>query len=94
MVLEAIYKTEGCAVAVDDDDILEAENLLASREGTFVCPEGAATLSAAMRLYKDGWIGSEEKVVLLNTGSGLKYPETVRVTPPVLNPDDKIPADE
>ena len=94
LVLEAIYKTEGCAIAVDDDDILKAENLLASREGTFVCPEGAATLSAAMRLYKDGWIGSEEKVVLLNTGSGLKYPETVRVNPPVLNPDDKIPADD
>ena len=93
LVLEAIYKTEGCAVAVDDDDILKAENLLASREGTFVCPEGAATLSAAMQLYKDGWIKPEEKVVLLNTGSGLKYPETVRVNPPVLNPNDKIPAD-
>lgn len=94
LVLDAIYKTEGCAVAVNDDDILKAENLLASREGAFVCPEGAATLSAAMQLYKDGWIGPEEKVVLLNTGSGLKYPETVRVNPPVLNPDDKIPGDE
>ena len=92
LVLDAIYKTKGCAVAVDDDDILKAENLLASREGTFVCPEGAATLSAAMQLYKDGWIEPEEKVVLLNTGSGLKYPETVRVNPPVLNPDDRIPA--
>ena len=94
LVLDAIYKTEGCAIAVDDEDILTAENLLATREGTFVCPEGAATLSAAIQLYKDGWIGSEEKVVLLNTGSGLKYPETVRVNPPVLNPDDKIPADD
>jgi threonine synthase len=94
LVLDAIYKTEGCAIAVDDEDILTAEYLLATREGTFVCPEGAATLSAAIQLYKDGWIGSEEKVVLLNTGSGLKYPETVRVNPPVLNPDDKIPADD
>ena len=92
LVLDALYKTGGCAVAVDDADILKAEELLASREGTFVCPEGAATLSAAMRLYKDGWIEPEEKVVLLNTGSGLKYHETVKVNPPVLNPDDRIPA--
>jgi len=94
LVLDAIYKTGGCAIAVDDKDILAAENLLASREGAFVCPEGAATLTAAMRLQKDGWIGPEEKVVLLNTGSGLKYPETVQVKPPVLNPDDKIPGGE
>jgi len=93
LVLDAIYKTGGCAVAVDDADILKAEQLLASREGTFVCPEGAATLSAAMQLCRDGWIRPEEKVVLLNTGSGLKYPETVQVSPPVLNPDDRIPAD-
>jgi len=94
LVLDAIYKTGGCAVAVNDEDILAAENLLASREGTFVCPEGAATLSAAMQLQKDGWIKPEENVVLLNTGSGLKYPETVQVSPPVLNPDDNIPAGE
>ena len=78
-------------MAVDDDDILNAQGLLASREGTFVCPEGAATLSAAIKLYQDGWITPEEKVVLLNTGSGLKYPETVQVTPPVLNPGHRLP---
>ena len=53
----------------------------------------ANTCVTEMQLYKDGWIKPEEKVVLLNTGSGLKYPETVRVNPPVLNPNDKIPAD-
>ncbi|MEW6672066.1 MAG: threonine synthase [Thermodesulfobacteriota bacterium] len=94
LVLDAIYKTGGCAVAVEDDEILKAEYLLASREGAFVCPEGAATLSAAVRLRKDGWIRPDEKVVLLNTGSGLKYPETVQVNPPVLKPDGKIPPDE
>ena len=91
LVLEAIAQTDGCAVAVDDEDILMAEALLASREGTFVCPEGAATLSAAIKLVQDGWIQSNEKVVLLNTGSGLKYPETVQTTPPVLNPGDTLP---
>ncbi len=90
LVLEAIYETGGCAVAVDDDDILRAEEMIASREGTFVCPEGAATLAAAMELAREGWIRPEDKVVLLNTGSGLKYPETVAVDAPVLNPEDSI----
>lgn len=91
LVLDAIYKTDGCAIAVDDDDILAAEQMLASREGLFVCPEGAATLSAAIQLLKTGWIKPDEKVVLLNTGSGLKYPETVTIDPPLLQPGDKLP---
>jgi len=88
--LEAIYKTNGCAVAVTDEKIIEAENMLASREGTFVCPEGAATLSAALKLLETGWIGSDENVVLLNTGSGLKYPETVQIEPKVLAAGDHL----
>jgi len=90
LVLEAVYDTGGCAVAVDDEDILAKQALLASREGAFVCPEGAATLSAAAKLARDGWIKPEEKVVLLNTGTGLKYPETVSVECPVLGPEDSI----
>lgn len=93
LVLEAIYQTNGCAVAVDDRDILDAEKMLASREGTFVCPEGASTLSAAMQLIKRGWIRPDEKVVLLNTGSGLKYPETVQIKPPVLETDESLPGE-
>ncbi len=91
LVLDAIYQTDGCAVAVEDSEILASEALLASREGTFVCPEGAATLSAALKLVQEGWIKPEEKVVLLNTGSGLKYPETVHTRPPVLSPGDRLP---
>ncbi len=90
LVLEAIYKTNGCAVAVTDEKIIEAENMLASREGTFVCPEGAATLSAALKLRDTGWLGSDESVVLLNTGSGLKYPETVQIEAKVLAVDDHL----
>ena len=71
--------------------LLEASALLARAERSFICPEGAADLSAAMKLRESGWIKSDEHVVLLNTGSGLKYPETVTVTPPVLLPGDKLP---
>jgi len=91
LVLEAVYHTEGCAVAVEDDEILKAQQMLASREGVFVCPEGAATLSAAIKLSLSGWIRPDEKVVLLNTGTGLKYPETVTTAPRVLEPDDPLP---
>jgi threonine synthase len=91
LVLEAVYNTEGCAVAVEDDEILKAQQMLASREGVFVCPEGAATLSAAIKLSLSSWIKRDEKVVLLNTGTGLKYPETVKTGPQVLEPDDHLP---
>jgi len=94
LVLDAIYKTDGCAVAVDDEQILAAEGLLASREGTFVCPEGAANLSAVLKLRDDGWIKKHEQVVLLNTGSGLKYPETVQVNVPVLEPEAVLTFDK
>ncbi len=90
LVLDALYDTGGCAVAVDDEDILAKQVMLASWEGAFVCPEGAATLSAAAKLAGEGWIRPEEKVVLLNTGTGLKYPETVCVEPPLLRPEESI----
>lgn len=92
LVLEAIAKTGGCAVAVDDGEILDAQKRLAADEGMFVCPEGAATLAAAATLARRGWIDPSENVLLLNTGAGLKYPETVDTAPPVLDPGDSLPA--
>jgi len=64
--------------------------MLAQKEGTFVCPEGAATLSAAMKLAKEGWITPQEQIVLLNTGTGLKYAETVHSDSPLLQPGDRL----
>ena len=55
-----------------------------------MCPEGAATLAAAQKLLDSGWLQSDEKVVLLNTGCGIKYPETVKSDPPVLQPGDTM----
>ncbi|MTI80867.1 MAG: threonine synthase [Firmicutes bacterium] len=91
MVLDAIYKTDGCAIAISDDDLLQAQAELAAKEGAFICPEGASLYSAAKQLKKEGWLKEDEKVVLLNTGTGLKYPETVNVKIPVLQPDEDIP---
>jgi threonine synthase len=91
LILQAIYETDGCAVAVGDDEILRAQQTLARDEGIFCCPEGAATLSAAIQLIKSNWIKPGEKVVLLNTGTGLKYPETVQTEPLLLQPGDRLP---
>lgn len=84
LVLDAIYKTEGTAVAVGDDEILSALRELAALEGTFVCPEGAAVYAAARRLRSEGWIGSGDRVVMLNTGAGIKYPDTLPVSVPYI----------
>lgn len=77
LVLDAIRETGGDVAVVDDDDIMAAMRDLARREGVFVCPEGASTLAAARRLRESGALGADDSVVLLNTGSGLKYPEFV-----------------
>ncbi|MFY4842869.1 pyridoxal-phosphate dependent enzyme, partial [Aliarcobacter butzleri] len=70
LVLESIYETDGRAIAISDEDILKYQILIAKEEGLFICPGGAATLAATEELYNIGWIKKDEKVVLLNTGSG------------------------
>ncbi len=76
LVLDAVRATGGCAIAVTDDEIRDRQAACARREGAFICPEGAATLAATARLRDSGWIDGTAEVVVLNTGTGLKYPET------------------
>jgi threonine synthase len=90
LVLDAVRNTGGCAISVSDEELLHAQTLLASNEGLFVCPEGAATLAAAQKLREANWLKEDERVVLLNTGTGLKYPETVHVDVPLLQPQDDV----
>ncbi|WP_429312292.1 threonine synthase [Paenibacillus mucilaginosus] len=92
LVLEAVYATGGCAVAVEDEALLSEQRLAASLEGAFVCPEGAAAFAAARKLRESGWIRDGERVVVLNTGMGIKYPETIPVNAPVLQPEDALPS--
>jgi threonine synthase len=74
LVLKAIYETDGCAVAVEEEEILSSVKELAELEGTFVCPEGAAVFAGFKRLRAENWINSKETAILLNTGTGIKYP--------------------
>jgi threonine synthase len=77
LVLDALYESGGTAVAVDDGEILAELRDFGRDEGLLLCPEGAACLAGVRRLLKQGWIGGSERIVVINTGSGLKYPEAV-----------------
>jgi threonine synthase len=94
LVLDALYATGGTAVAVEDDALLADQREVARLEGCFVCPEGAACFTAIRQLRESGWLSGREAVVVLNTGTGLKYPGTVQVDVPVLGPGDEIPPPE
>ncbi|MEW2376065.1 threonine synthase [Micromonospora sp. NPDC047812] len=80
LILDALRASAGTAIAVDDAEILADLKDFAAREGLLLCPEGAACLTAARHLRAGGWIRAGERVVVLNTGAGVKYPETVDVT--------------
>ncbi|AGY60480.1 threonine synthase [Gloeobacter kilaueensis] len=77
LVLQAVRETGGTALAVSDADCARMMRLLAERAGIFAAPEGAATLAAVERLQEEGKIFSDERVVIINTGSALKYPEAM-----------------
>jgi threonine synthase len=92
LILSAIRDTGGTAVAVDDADILAEQAACAATEGVLMCPEGAATLAAASQLRSSGWLDGSEEVVVLNTGSDLKYPHTATYDePPLLAKDAELP---
>ncbi|WP_173078703.1 threonine synthase [Phytohabitans rumicis] len=81
LILDALYATGGTAIAVDDAELLADLRDFGAREGMWLCPEGAACLTAARRLRATGWIGADDEVVILNTGTGLKYPDSVEAWP-------------
>jgi threonine synthase len=75
LVLAGVRATQGTAVAATDDEMMAAGKEMASQEGIFAAPEGAATVVAARRLAEEKWIKPHESVVLFNTGCGYKYAE-------------------
>jgi len=75
LVLEAVRKSGGTAVAVSDPEMLDAGARLAADEGIFAAPEGAACVAALEKLLASGFLKPTDRVVLYNTGTGLKYAE-------------------
>jgi threonine synthase len=73
LILNDIRQSNGTAVAVSDEEITRAQKLLASSEGIFAAPEGAATLAGLIKLLGTGEVQVHDKIVLFNTATGLKY---------------------
>ena len=73
LILDILNKSGGIGIAVSDQQILSAVQEWADREGIFASPEGAASLAAYRVLLEQGFLSTSDRVVLFNTGSGLKY---------------------
>jgi threonine synthase len=77
LILEILRKSGGVAVSVTDDEIMDALQHWAQVEGVFAAPEGAAALAAYRKLRATGFFGSDDRVVLFNTGTALKYLDVI-----------------
>ncbi len=74
LILDAVRESGGVAMAVSDDAIAQAVEDAARKDGLLLCPEGGATLAAWRKALAEGLVSPEEKVVLFNCATGLKYP--------------------
>ncbi|MCA9744367.1 threonine synthase [candidate division KSB1 bacterium] len=79
LMLRAIRESNGTAIAISDDEFLSELSLFGAKTGIVLCPEGAAAIVAAKKLLQRGWIHPDERVVIFNTGSGLKYQEALKM---------------
>ena len=92
-VLKAIKQSNGTAIAVTDDEIIDAILMLGKFEGIFTSPTGAAALAGLIKMVNEGEIDRDEKIVIPITESGLKNPMAAASRPeissktPVINPD-------
>ena len=76
LILNALRESGGTAIAVSDEELISAGIELASAEGMFVAPEGAACVAALRKLLASGFLHPDERIVIYNTGAGLKYLES------------------
>jgi len=76
LIIDALRASGGTAITVTDDELIAATKQIGSAEGIFCAPEGAACLPALKKMMKDGSVKPDERVVLFNTGSGVKYLES------------------
>jgi threonine synthase len=94
IVLRALRESSGTAVAVSDAEIARAMRVAGEREGMLMCPEGAAALAAAGKLRASRWIRDDDEVVVFNTGTGLKYAESLQGERPRHLGTGELPAEQ
>ncbi|MEM9898512.1 MAG: pyridoxal-phosphate dependent enzyme, partial [Pseudomonadota bacterium] len=76
LILDAVRESGGFATAVPDEQTVDAVDLVARRDGFLMCPEGGATFAAYKAALADGRVSRDDRVVLYNCATGLKYPLT------------------
>ena len=74
LILEAIKSSDGFAISVSDKETLVMQKEIGNRDGMLLCPEGAATIAAYRKSLDSGLVSVDDRVVLFNTATGLKYP--------------------
>ena len=77
LILDAIYQSHGCAIAVSDEETVATVRELAQKEGLFICPEGAAAFAALRHLLTNCSISEADSILVFNTAAGIKYPEII-----------------
>jgi len=87
IMLEILRASGGLAVSVPDEEILISLRDWARNEGIFLCPEGAAATAAYDHLLKAGYLKAEDRVVLFNTGAGLKYTDVTAEAARIARPN-------
>ena len=87
LILRILRESQGGAVSVSEKSIFEAQRRLASTEGIFAAPEGAATIQGLSELLDSGEIDKSDNVLLYNTGSGILYTDLIKADLRVLKPD-------
>jgi threonine synthase len=83
LILNILRESAGTAIAISDEEILDAGRELASLEGIFAAPEGASCVTAARKLIANQFLKPADRIVLYNTGSGLKYLDAYAARPDI-----------
>jgi len=73
LMLHALHESRGTAVSVTDEELMDGTVDVCKWQGIAACPEGGAVWKAAEKLLNDGWLKADERIVLFNTGTGVKY---------------------
>jgi threonine synthase len=94
LILEAVRASGGTALAVSDADLIDRGIQLARDEGLFIAPEGAACVAALEKLIVNGFLKRHERIVIYNTGAGLKYLEAYSARFPRPRSFAKVPLPE
>ena len=86
IMLEILRESDGQAIALPDEEILASLRDWAQNEGVFLCPEGAAATAAYDHLLKSGYLKTQNRVVIFNTGAGLKFVDVIGETADIRRP--------